>query len=167
MSVPHIRRPSGRENVPVPESCHPKIRALLDYWQSIHPESGGLPGRQHFDPVEIPELLANLWLIDVVRDPIRFRFRLIGTLVVDYAGEDNTGKWLYERWPNFDDTGYVSVVESRQPSWARGPSRFRPEKEYYEIERVRLPLAADGENVDMIVALTVFFDRNGDEIFRN
>ena len=81
-----------------------------------------------------------------------------------YAGEDNTGRWFDERWPDYDPSVFIQVVESRQPSWARGPSKMRPEKDYYEIERVRLPLASDGETVDMIMALTVFFDSKGDEI---
>lgn len=165
--APHIEKAADATVSPVPENCHPKIRAIVDYWRSIHPKSGGLPGRQHFDPTDVPNLLANIWLIDAVREPLRFRLRLIGTLVVDYAGEDNTGRWLHERWPAFDDSAYVQVVETRQPSWSRGPSRLRPEKEFYEIERVRLPLASDGETVDLILALTVFFDRRGDEIFRS
>jgi hypothetical protein len=147
----------------IPETCHPKVKAILDYWLSIHPEHG-LPGRQHFDPRDIPELLSNVWLIDVMQDPLRFRFRLFGTRIVEYAGEDNTGKWVDEQWPDFDADIFEALIETRQPSWSRGPSLFRPEKDYYELERVRLPLAQDGETVDMILALTVFFDRSGREI---
>src|SRR3546814_18827524 len=63
----------------LPEDAAPKIKALLAYWQSIHPAGGGLPGRRHLDPVDIPELLPNIWMIDVKRGPLRFRFRLVGT----------------------------------------------------------------------------------------
>lgn len=154
---------SWPSSLPDPDSCDPKIRAVVEYWLSKHPESG-LPGRQHIDPVDIPHLLPNVWLIDVVRDPLRFRFRLMGTLVVEYAGEDNTGKWFDERWPESDPAFLHSVVETRQPTWARGRSNWRPEKDYFEIERVRLPLARDGETVDMILVLTVFFDNKGVEL---
>lgn len=147
----------------IPDDCHPKIKALVDYWLSIHPDKG-LPGRQHFDPRDIPTLLSNIWLVDVFQEPLRFRFRLFGTRIVDYAGEDNTGKWLDERWPDFDAEVLKAVIDSKQPSWSRGASVFRPEKDYYELERVRLPLARDGETVDMILVLTVFFDRDGKEI---
>jgi hypothetical protein len=44
---------------------------------------------------------------------------------------------------------------------------MRPDKDYYELERVRLPLASDGQTVDMILSLTVFFDSNGNEIHRS
>jgi hypothetical protein len=150
----------------IPDDCHPKVRAIYDYWRSVHPKGGGLPGRQHIDPVDIPLLLPNIWLIDVYRNPYRFRFRLVGTLVVDYAGEDNTGKWFDERWPDFDASVFIDVVETGEPSWARGRSKMRPEKNYYELERVRFPLATDGKTVDMILSLTVFFDSEGNEIHK-
>lgn len=147
----------------IPDTCHPKVKKLVEYWRSIHPGKG-LPGRQHFDPGDVPSLLSNIWLVDVFHEPLRFRFRLLGTRIVEYAGEDNTGKWIHERWPGFDLNVYRQVVDTKQPNWSRGPSKFRPEKDYYELERVRLPLASDGETVDMILVLTLFFDRNGKEI---
>ncbi len=150
----------------IPEDCHPKVRAIYEYWRSVHPKSGGLPGRQHIDPVDIPTLLPNTWLIDVARNPYRFRFRLVGTQVVDYAGEDNTGKWFHEQMPNFHPEVLIDVVETGKPSWSRGRSKMRPERDYYELERVRLPLASDGKTVDMILSLTVFFDSEGNEIHR-
>lgn len=148
---------------PIPDTCHRKVRAIYDYWKSVHPKTG-LPGRRHIEPVDIPELLPNIWLIDVRRNPYRFRFRLLGTTVVGYAGEDNTGRWFDERWPSYDPSVYIDVVETGEPSWSRGESKMRPEKNYYEMERVRLPLAADGKTVDIILALTVFFDQKGNEI---
>ena len=159
------RRSSSSQHIP--EECHPKVRALFDYWRSVHPREGGLPGRQHIDPIDIPHLLPNVWLIDVKRNPYRFRFRLVGTLIVNYAGEDNTGKWFDERLPDFDPSVFIDVVETGKPSWSRGRSKMRPEKDYYELERVRLPLASDGRTVDMILSLTVFFDSEGREILRS
>ena len=152
--------------LPPLETMHPKIAAIVRYWQSIHPLNR-LPGRQHFDPRDIPELWRNIMMIEVARDKsrFRFRFRFLGTTIIDYAGEDNTGKWFDERWPDYDDTPLRRVVEQREPSWWRGPPQLRPEKQYFELERVRLPLARDGETVDMLLGLTVFFDSRGNEIF--
>lgn len=160
---------SGRspDSQAIPDDCHPKIRELYAYWKSIHPKEGGLPGRRHMDPIDIPKLLPNVWLIDVQHNPYRFRFRLEGTQVVAYAGEDNTGKWFDECLPNFDPRVLIDVVETREPSWARGLSRMRPEKDYYQLERVRLPLAADGQTVDMILYMTIFFDKAGHEISKS
>jgi len=154
---------SGVTALPVPDECHPKIAAILGYWRARH-QGSDLPGRQHFDPTDIPSLLPNIWLMDVSRNPIRFRMRLVGTRVVAYAGEDNTGCWIDEKWPSYNDLPFRQVVASRMPSWWRGPSQLRPEKTYVELERVRLPLARDGVTVDMLLGLTVFYDQNGKEV---
>ena len=160
----HARQAAAVSGLPIPDECHPKVRALYDYWRSVHPPTG-LPGRQHIDPIVIPRLLPNVWLIDVVHDPLRFRLRLLGTRVVAYAGEDNTGKWLDERWPEYIDMPLRQIVEHRQGSWWRGPSEFRPEKAHFELERVRLPLARDGVTVDMLLCLTIMYDQTGKEVF--
>ena len=152
------------DSLPIPQNCHPKIRQIVGYWESKHPAKGVLPGRQHLDPIDIPHLLPNVWLVDVARDPYRFRFRLVGTAVVEYAGEDNTGRWFDESLPGFVPDVFIDLVETREPSWQRSASRMRPYKEYRELERVRLPLARDGTTVDMILCLTVFFDKEGNEI---
>ena len=51
----------------------------------------------------------------------------------------------------------MDVVETKRPNWRRGKSLIRFEKEHAELERLYLPLASDGETVDMILAITVFF----------
>lgn len=73
---------------------------LFAYWRSIFPVKGW-PGRQHFDPVDIPHLLRMLALVDVVRDngTVRYRFRLLGTDLTTRAGRDMTGRWMEECFP--------------------------------------------------------------------
>ena len=66
----------------IPEDCHPKVQALVAYWRSIHPAEG-LPGRQHFEPCDIPTLLASLYLLDVCPQSGALTFRLMGTGLVD------------------------------------------------------------------------------------
>src|SRR3546814_19581662 len=81
----------------LPEDAAPKIKALLAYWQSIHPAGGGLPGRRHLDPIDIPELLPNIWMIDVKRGPLRFRLRPVGPEIVKFPGRHATRVWLEDR----------------------------------------------------------------------
>lgn len=148
----------------VPPFCHWRVRLIHEYWSLKRRDGGDLPGYQDINLGEMPDLVPYVWLIDVAHRPMRFRFHTIGSVLVTWAGEDNTGKWFDEVWPTYDPAVFVEVVERRQPSWTRGPSAFRPERRDYEIERVRLPLARDGKTVDMILALSVFFDRDGREI---
>ena len=148
---------------------HPKIDQFHRYWQRIHPAAGTLPGRQHFDPLEIHPLLPNIWLVDVVRPQLRFRYRLVGTRIAEAVGRDTTGMWLDEVHPDLHPGSqtyehYLSVADQGRPSWRRGRPVFMAYSERCaEIERLLLPLAGDGKTVDMIVALTILFGLDGSE----
>ena len=72
-----------------------------------------------------------------------------------------TGGWVGDRLSGARLSGVHSylmdVAESGKPNWRRGKSLIRFEKDYAELERLYLPLASDGETVDMILAITVFY----------
>lgn len=135
-----------------------RLVALKHYWQTIHPATG-LPGRQHFDPLDVPRLLPWLVLADVTREPLRFRYRLIGTVHVDSLGFNPTGRWFDEVHPNFAETSacreFVAIVERGEPVHYRGPLTFVTTKDYLEIERLTVPLARDGKTVDMLLSIIV------------
>src|ERR1700722_9194073 len=145
-----------------PPDCRPPIRALFDYWRRIAP-AGRLPGRQHLDPVAIPSLLPHLWLLCVAPAPAsplgwHFRYRLVGTELVRVFGRDPTGQLFHEAWPLLTSAGgvyphHVAVVETRRPSFRRGRSLYDSQRDYHWLERILLPLARDGEQVDVILAL--------------
>src|SRR3546814_11920885 len=75
----------------LPEDAAPKIKALLAYWQSIHPAGGGLPGRRHLDPLDIPELLPHTRMLAVKPAPRRFPLRPVGTDIVHSPGRAPPG----------------------------------------------------------------------------
>jgi hypothetical protein len=147
---------------------HPKIRQLYEYWQSIHPAEG-LPGRQHFDPEAVPRLLSGLRLVEVQREPFRLRYRLVGSKIDRVIGHNFTGRWFDEvhqgdpNLPSLVDDYRIAVFE-RRPTWRRGPPRLGYDKRCATIEGIRLPLASDGRTVDMVTAMTVFFDLKGNEM---
>lgn len=138
----------------------PDIQAIFRHWRKMAP-AGRLPGRQHLFPTEIVKLLPGVWLLDVQRDPFRLRYRLVGTRVVNGIGRDVTGLWLDDAHPDMASTAgyldrYRQVVDTSIPSWRRGRPRLSIRLDFEVIENVVLPLAGDGENVDMLLALTVF-----------
>lgn len=141
----------------IPTDCHPKITCLFDYWLSIRPAAGVLPGRQHFDPREIHRLLNGIALIDVVHDPLRFRMRLVGTHIAEFRGCDRTGEWMDEAFPGFPGTDahrqYIEAVETGTPRWVFGPASVSREG---NRERILLPLASDGRRVDMLLVLLLY-----------
>ncbi len=142
----------------LPESCHPKIQAIFDYWRRIHPAQG-LPGRQHFDPVDIPALLANVYLIDVAQDGAEFIFRLMGTRAEAFFGGNYTGKPVQNAYvTDHKSRTYADIaamLQDRLPRWRRGPTYYVRNRELAMVERLYVPLARDGKTVDMILGLVV------------
>lgn len=140
---------------------HPKIRAITAYWRSIHPAEGMLPGFAQVNPLDIPDLLADIWTIDVKRDPYRFTVRLIGEMTRSSGAPFRKGF-------DFDELGdgkvresllavLKNVVQTREPDWYRGPPNVPHSVELRELERILLPLAADGKTVDAILVLSIFY----------
>ncbi len=144
-----------------PAGAKPEIVAIYNYWRSKAPASGVLPGRRHIDPADIPRLLPNIWLVDVVDDPRRFRVRLIGTALVDAGIPLRVGDFIFDRlMPEQRQAAleeFGSVVWSREPLWYRGPVNLRHDTYVHEIERIFLPLAADGRAVDMLLCLSLIW----------
>ena len=144
----------------IPRDAHPKVKEIERYWTSIWPAPDLLPARRSFDPTAVPNLLPAIWLVDVVRNQLHFRFRLLGSRIEKFAGRRMTGEWLDEVLPEETRDTVVAnlkeVVDTAAPSWRRGPSLIVPKKTSVTLERVYLPLAEDGRTVDMILGLTIF-----------
>jgi hypothetical protein len=70
---------------------------LYRYWQSRHVE-GRPPGRADIDPpIDVPRLIPNVMLIDVV--DTRLRYRLVGSMVWEHYRLELTGTWIESRNP--------------------------------------------------------------------
>ena len=114
--------------LPLPADCDPRLRRLYDHWLSLRPAAGGLPGRQHIDPAAIRDLLPWIWMVDVERNPLRFRYRLLGTEQVHAMERDFTGRFLDEAHPSFVASvsypQYVAAAERAEIGYRRGPPVF-------------------------------------------
>ncbi|MGH6977478.1 MAG: PAS domain-containing protein [Stellaceae bacterium] len=139
--------------------CDKPIGALYRYWQSIRPSPDRLPGRRNFHPTDVPRLLQWIWLVDVQHKPLRFKYRLVGTAHVDAAGSNPTGRWYDEVHPRFRSSSaypqFVAVAEQAQVAFYRGPPAYVIDYEQKTIERLILPMAQNGRDVDMLLAITV------------
>lgn len=131
-----------------------RIRRLHAYWSGLR-ISDRLPRRTEIAPDQIKDLLPNLMIVDVEHAPLRFRYRLVGTKVVEYNGVEFTGRYLGEiGWPEEAEllASYVGVVENRSPvygslSWGLvGGGTGR-------CEFARLPLSDNGDVVTQILAM--------------
>jgi hypothetical protein len=147
---------------------HPLVRSFYEYWVSVSPP-GRLPGRQHIAPEEVPALWSRMWMLDVHRDPLRYRYRLCGTEMVRSLGREVTGAWLDEAHPQLianpqSRERFRFVAETGRATWRHGPPLWTRDPEHRTIETCIAPLAADGVRVDKILGLSVMFDNQGKPI---
>jgi len=141
-----------------PDGCHPDIRQILDYWLSIHPDNG-LPSRQHVDPLHFSRHLPNIRLIDVVDDPPRFRVRLTGERIAQHFRASQVGMFFDEINPDFEAResfiAFTTAVRTKEPYWNSSRCELDAAKDFVALERVVLPLAGDGTNVDALLVLAL------------
>jgi hypothetical protein len=147
----------------LPLERHARFRRLRDYLAAKAP-TGKLPGRQHIDPTEIPDLLPYLMLLEVVPQATgetRLRIRLAGTQVVEHHGREITGRFLDEVFvgPEAVDiiAKHLEAVATRRPNHRRSAVAI-PGRDHVLYERMAFPLARDGEHVDMLAVIFVKLD---------
>ena len=140
----------------LPADCEDDTRIVAAYWLSIHKSDGSLPGRQEFDPLDLPgRLWANLVLSDVTREPFDIRYRFVGTTIVELDGFDATGMTVAEvpLRRGLEDVlaDYRVAVSERRPHFRR-VVLFDKQKGFdFPVERLHLPMARNGRDVDMIL----------------
>jgi hypothetical protein len=144
---------------------HSLVNRFFDHWLAVSPPDR-LPGRQHIVPEDIALLWSRLWMLDVFREPLRFRYRLCGTDIVRSFGRELTGKWLDEAHPQTISDPVLRqrfrfMTETGLPTWRRGPPLLSRDPEHVAIETCLVPLAADGRCVDKLLGISVAFGRSG------
>ncbi len=144
---------------------HPLVRRLYDYWCSIAP-IGSLPGRQHLVAEEIAPMWSRSWMLDVYRNPLRFRYRLCGTEMVRSLGREVTGAWVDEIHPELIANAQSRerlrfMAETGSATWRRGVPLWTRDPKHRTIETCIVPLAADGVTVDKMLAVSVLYDAEG------
>jgi len=118
-----------------------------------------LPRRSEFDPIALKAHLGWIVLIDVEPEPIRFRYRLVGSNIAEMAGRDVTGSYLdelYDPDTAFEATkSFRMILETKKPNRVTA-SLLHAEKGHLTFEAIDLPLSDDGENVNIILVRSVF-----------
>ena len=146
---------------PVETARSTLIREIHRYWADKC-DGRAMPARTDLDPLDIPKLLPNIILIDVVPPDDRLKVRLIGTWIVHMFDRDYTGEFLDEL--DFGEAGqeivqeYSEAVHAAEPICSDHRSRTLAGK-FYDIERVILPLSNDGVRVTMLLIALDFTER--------
>ena len=148
---------------------------LFAYWSSRR-DGGRLPGRAHIDPSDFKRHLPTISLIDVRREqarpdldgriPADYRLRLAGTGLYGVYGREITGLRLSDVYDP-DSTAYWrtqldKVVRDRRPGVGFHSMAWRGAS-HLSLLWLRLPLAGDGRNVDMILGYDVLVGVGAEE----
>jgi hypothetical protein len=130
---------------------------MFAYWASRR-QGGQLPGRAAIHPQHFKRHLPTVSLIDVFGDPCDYRLRLAGTGLYGVYGREITGQSLEEvyappaaaYWRQELD----KIVESRRPGVGVHSLAWRGAS-HLSILWLRMPLASNGRDVDMILGYDV------------
>lgn len=113
-----------------------------------------MPSRQSIDPTEIPSLLPWVFLMDVAHDPLTFRYRLIGTGIVNFLGRDFTGRTINVE--NYGDRAvtmieiFATAIRRRGVTAVRGALFYVPFRDFQRFCWTMMPLSTDGDTIDML-----------------
>jgi len=138
------------------------VAQAYEYWLS-KARTGRLPRRLDIKPEEIRHLLPYVFLVDVMMAPACFRYRLVGTSIEQWAGQDYTGVTLDARihGPNWqrvlDD--YRIVAHTRVPRHTEHEAPWQS-REFFRYERIVAPLSSDGTTVDMLFGALHVLDQS-------
>lgn len=133
------------------------IEAGLAYWNSRRGDRA-MPTRADLDPADIKRLLPHVVLVDVLHDPLNFRFRLLGTEVDRITTSNPLGK-RFSEIPHMREGSnfwarHAEVVATRRPLVCTidyvGPDRHVGR----QIRQLHAPLTdAAAESVVMIFTI--------------
>lgn len=132
-------------------SVEPRLQSLRDWWDRKR-GARAMPLRSEVDPIELRPHIGSLVLIECLPELYDFRYRLIGTDIVEAYGRDSTGKTVRELYRDSDPEYHDFLLDlyrtvSQRKVSARGFGTLRPvDRDYRRFDTYLLPLAgADGE----------------------
>lgn len=136
----------------------PEFRFVHDLWTRKR-GTRRAPARGDFDSAEMPQVLPRLLLIDVVRDPPDFRYRLAGTETFFIHGTELTGRSVLSIVPAKQGrlvwNDLCELTETWEPQHVQ--LEFVSQDGHDRSYRVlRLPLSSDGAAVDMVLVIQDF-----------
>ena len=127
---------------------------MFSYWAARR-APGRIPGRSQIDPRDFKRHLPTISLTDVRRGARpQYRLRLAGTGLYRVYGGEITGKSLEDVYAegacDYWRAELDRVVETRRPAAGVHSFAWRGAA-HLSIMWLRLPLASDGREVDMIL----------------
>jgi hypothetical protein len=130
----------------------PMLRRLYAYWDERRGDRA-FPARADIDPLDMGFALGNISLVDVLHEPLRFRYRLHGSIIVERIGIDMTGRFVDDiAEPDrraFVEENFRTVVDTRAPLARRGHRVL--DQRPWNFDSIILPLGAENGMIDMLL----------------
>lgn len=141
------------QDIPVPD-----LQKLHRYWLKKKGDRD-MPHRADIHPDEIVELLSGIVLVDVEYNPVRFKFRLVGTDAVLALGRDLTGRYLDEFSSGFPiQKRFQWLADHGTPYYATSRLDWL-DRNFQEYHVLGLPLGGEQGDVNMILCgIIPFFE---------
>ena len=129
----------------------PELERLYRFWDAKR-AGRAAPARRDLAMEELKPWLGHLLVIEVIDGGADFVYRVYGTAISAFFGDDLTGKRLSEVDQATQEVvgkEYRDVVATLRPTYAvRSPRSFR---EQTLVARANLPLSHDGHAVDQLL----------------
>lgn len=141
---------------------YPRLTTLWDTWAGAC-DDACFPRWSDVDFLSLhSSIIPYFFLIDVLNDPLDFRFRFYGTGLVEMVKQDYTGQSVSEIVPaDFGENmhrQYSNLLERRKPQSVQIlDSDYDAARPIYAT--VRLPFSDDGKNINKIMG-AIEFDKN-------
>ena len=141
----------------------PSLQRLYAYWEERR-RGREFPARRDIDPLDFRYALGHVMLLDVLHQPLRFRFRLHGTALTLRAGYDMTGK-MADELPNAKNRDMLiarcrTVVEQRRPL-VKAAERLVGRR-MFNFEVLWLPLSEDGSTISILMGALYYRDEGAE-----
>ncbi|MBU6443561.1 MAG: PAS domain-containing protein [Alphaproteobacteria bacterium] len=139
----------------------PLLDTAFGTWERVR-GSRFAPCRADIQPSQFRAHLRHMQFIDVVDEGtgvLRFRYRMMGTRLVENFGGEFAGKFVEELFDGekhrlLNDM-YETVCEARRPVFVH--CHYRAVKGLmFKSDRLYFPLSEDGQTVTMIMAVLLF-----------
>jgi len=131
-----------------------------------------MPKRERITPEEIKAELPYIYIAEVMNDELGtwFRFRLMGTKLVENLKQEGTGKMLLDLqiggWEVEWRKNLVHVLNMKMPVVDESTITVE-EGVKLEIEHLAMPLSEDGETVSRILGAIDFYGQSERELSNN
>ena len=143
----------------LPLVTDPGLRTLYAYWRELGSRTGGLPCLQNFDPLRLPKLLPNIWVLEVEPKSRRFRMRLAGENINAIYGRNVGGHFFADIF----DPADVPTIVQRYSRSLREPAIYHATGYVYAAagryspgERLGLPMLGRDGATNTLLGGTIY-----------